>query len=96
MFTRLSSLSDLKMGVTACDLTCSSACLRVLHGFELPYRTLEHELLQANILSPTGCSGGAIGDQTRAAAKNTPQEYLIITIILYIGTLPAYMNTVTL
>jgi hypothetical protein len=24
------------MGVTAGDLACSSACLRVLHGFELP------------------------------------------------------------
>jgi hypothetical protein len=31
-----SSLSDLQMGVNAGDLACSSACLRVLHGFELP------------------------------------------------------------
>ena len=31
-----SSPSDLKMGVTAGDLACSSACLRGLHGFELP------------------------------------------------------------
>ena len=30
------SLADLKTGVTAGDLACSSACLRVLHGFELP------------------------------------------------------------
>jgi hypothetical protein len=31
-----SSLSDFKMGVTAGDLACSSACLRVFHAFELP------------------------------------------------------------
>jgi hypothetical protein len=31
-----SRLSDLKMSVPAGDLACSSACLRVLHGFELP------------------------------------------------------------
>jgi hypothetical protein len=31
------SLSDLEMGVTSGDLACSSACLRVLHGFELPF-----------------------------------------------------------
>jgi hypothetical protein len=32
----ISSLSDLETGVTAGELACSSACLRVLHGFELP------------------------------------------------------------
>ncbi len=30
------SLSDLKTGVTSRDLACSSACLRVSHGFEPP------------------------------------------------------------
>ena len=39
-------LSDLQMGVTKGDLAGSSACLRVLHGFEFPLRTLEHELLR--------------------------------------------------
>ena len=46
-------LSDLQMGVTTGDLAGSSACLRVLHGFDIPRRTLEHELLRANIPDPT-------------------------------------------
>ncbi|MFA6294656.1 MAG: hypothetical protein WC637_22885, partial [Victivallales bacterium] len=41
------SLSDLEMGVTAGDFACSSACLRVILGFQVPKRTLEHELLPA-------------------------------------------------
>jgi hypothetical protein len=47
MFTCLWSLSDLEMGVTAGDFACSSACLRVILGFQVPKRTLEHELLPA-------------------------------------------------
>ena len=41
------SLSDFEMGSTACDFACSSACLRVIRVFQVPKRTLEHELLRA-------------------------------------------------